>query len=452
MFKGDIELSAAKTKSENKKNYIVSSNHIDKIEKKYGLSNSLNKSSQEDLKEKNLVSVHITENEAEELEMKSNIQYIEEDMIVKASNSENSFHKKREKKIHKNNSKIEWNMQMIRHTKRIKKTHNKIKIAVLDSGVDYGNDIDLAESISLVPGEEEMSPLFIDGTGHGKSVAGLIAPGELVRSTGVLGDQLVASGTSLAAPQVAGLASLIWEKDISVSANFVRELIKESANRYGIKEKYGYGLIDVEFAMNNYNLFKHNYDKDSSNEIPENQEKIICYDDTGCVAGSWSSSVHGEFIPSENKNVKKGARFNDKEIHKEGNFSDNKPMWRYAGMRHNPWWHGYWKKIKQNLVKDYDVNYVASYIYLTKLANNISNYKNISRPSTLPSMVENEIKSDISYIPWSSSDALNKSNPTNGENYPISHDGKYPYADTITYNVAGSSAATPFRNVHCSTK
>ena len=55
MFKGDIELSAAKTKSENKKNYIVSSNHIDKIEKKYGLSNSLNKSSQEDLKEKNLV-------------------------------------------------------------------------------------------------------------------------------------------------------------------------------------------------------------------------------------------------------------------------------------------------------------------------------------------------------------------------------------------------------------
>ena len=34
-----------------------------------------------------------------ELEMKSNIQYIEEDMIVKASNSENSFHKKREKKI-----------------------------------------------------------------------------------------------------------------------------------------------------------------------------------------------------------------------------------------------------------------------------------------------------------------------------------------------------------------
>ena len=107
--------------------------------------------------------------------MKSNILYIEEDMIVKASDSENSFHKKREKKIHKNTSKIEWNMQMIRHTKRIKKTHKKIKIAVLDSGVDYGNDIDLAESISLVPGEEEMSPLFIDGTGHGNSVAGLIA-------------------------------------------------------------------------------------------------------------------------------------------------------------------------------------------------------------------------------------------------------------------------------------
>lgn len=67
-------------------------------------------------------------------------------------------------------------MQMIRHTKRIKKTHNKIKIAVLDSGVDYGNDIDLAESISLVPGEEEMSPLFIDGTGHGNLDSFLYLP------------------------------------------------------------------------------------------------------------------------------------------------------------------------------------------------------------------------------------------------------------------------------------
>ena len=35
--------------------------------------------------------------------------------------------------------------------------------------------MDPSKTISLVPGEEELSPLFMDGTGHGNSVAGLIA-------------------------------------------------------------------------------------------------------------------------------------------------------------------------------------------------------------------------------------------------------------------------------------
>ena len=40
----------------------------------------------------------------------------------------------------------------------------------------------------------------------------IVAPGELVRSTGVLGEKIVSSGTSLAAPQVAGVAALIWRR------------------------------------------------------------------------------------------------------------------------------------------------------------------------------------------------------------------------------------------------
>lgn len=643
--------------NEEKKNYIVSTDKIEGIEKQYELSDTINTNGQNNLQENDLVSVHMTEDEAEKLEKKSDVQFVEEDVIVQASAKNNPFHKKKEKRIKKNNSNIEWNMQMIHGAKKAKKRRKKVKIAVLDSGVDYGNDIELAETITLVPGEEEMSPLFMDGTGHGNSVAGLIAaidngegitgvnpnaeiysirvlddnncapvsrviegiymaidkevniinmsfgvnsysealakavrdasdrgiliiaaagntavkgvqypaafdevmavgsvdkngnlasdsaigkeveivaPGELVRCTGVLGDQLVASGTSLAASQIAGVASLIWEKDMNVSADFVRDLLNESANSYGEQEKYGNGLVDAQYALENYDLYKKNYKKKKkSNKLPKNEEKIITFEETGCVAGSWSSSDHAEFIPSQNTNVKKGARFNDKKIHQEGVFDNEKKtiMWRYAGIWHNPWWHGYWKKVKKNLTKEYDINYVASYIYLTKLANNISNYKNVGRPSTLPSMVENEIKSDISYIPWTSSDALNKSNPTNGDkrafvwgmalhsladcfahntyitirgkNYPITHDGEYPYADTITYkeeryqhaflavrsamekynnsshpngtykdflplskatqykmggivncvyDVAGSSAASYFANVHCSTK
>ena len=57
--------------------------------------------------------------------------------------------------------------------KRDKK--NPVKIAILDSGVDYNTDMNIKETISLVPGEEEMNPLFMDATGHGTSVAGLVA-------------------------------------------------------------------------------------------------------------------------------------------------------------------------------------------------------------------------------------------------------------------------------------
>lgn len=41
---------------------------------------------------------------------------------------------------------------------------------------------------------------------------------------------LVSSGTSLAAPQVVAAASLIWQKDLIMPKNFVKELIVSSAN------------------------------------------------------------------------------------------------------------------------------------------------------------------------------------------------------------------------------
>ena len=50
---------------------------------------------------------------------------------------------------------------------------------MLDSGVDLGNDIDVEESINLVS-DEENSPVFQDITGHGSSVAGIIAAKKMI--------------------------------------------------------------------------------------------------------------------------------------------------------------------------------------------------------------------------------------------------------------------------------
>ncbi len=53
-------------------------------------------------------------------------------------------------------------------------TVQKVKVAVLDSGVDYVTGINLAGYVNLVEGEEELSEIFQDATGHGTGIAGII--------------------------------------------------------------------------------------------------------------------------------------------------------------------------------------------------------------------------------------------------------------------------------------
>ena len=489
----------------------------------------INANGEDNLKENNMVPLALTEEEAEELAEDPGVAFVEEDVCVRASTGKAErgtegagWHKKEVRKIKKNRASEEWNIRMIhgdqrkqekKKEKRKSKEKRKIRIAVLDSGVDHVNDIHLAETISLVPGEEEMNPLFMDGTGHGNSVAGLIAaeengegitgvapdaeiysyrvldddncapvsrvveaiymavdrkvdiinmsfgvdtysealaqavkdasdagilviaaagntgekgvqypaalddvmavgsvdkngdvadsssvgeeveivaPGELVRSTGVLGEETVSSGTSLAAPQVAGVAALIWEKDPDMPADFVRALLNESANGYGDQEQYGNGLVDARYALEHYEEFKKNYKKNKETKLEENKEKVLSFEDTGCVEGSWKTDDHGSLISSRRINMQLGARFNDTQ---ENIFVDHfsvveaDRIYTFRGMIENPWWHGYFK-----------TNYVAAYVYITKLANQMQYGGTIIAPKGLSAKAKKGIDSDMAEL------------------------------------------------------
>lgn len=470
-----------------------------------------------------MISLEMTEKEAQRLEKCTNVDFVEEDLCVEGSWKKH--HKKKIRKLKKNKSQYEWNVRMIGADKIKKETTaeektKKVKIAILDSGVDYGNDIDLAYSISLVPGEEEMTPLFMDGSGHGNSVAGLIAaedngegitginpnaeiysirvlddddkapvsrvvegiymameqdvniinmsfglssysealkkaitdateagilviaaagntgengvqypaaysevmavgavdqmgdvtddsargkeieivaPGELVRSTGLFDSNLVASGTSLAAPQVAAVASLIWEKDLSVSADFVRSLLNESANAYGESKEYGNGLLDANYALSHYEEYKESYEEEKdTGTLADNKTAVIGFEDTGCVEGCWSVSDHTNMIiiPYGYGDLRAGARFPDLKPSKNeaiGSWSDN----RYAGMGDNPWWHG---NFGNN--SGFENNYVSSYVYATRLANALGEGKSIYTavvPNGYKTLCSNML-SDIFYL------------------------------------------------------
>lgn len=533
----------SKAKEKRKKDTYIIQIKDDKsmkfVQKSYEQSTETNLNGEHLMEEEGMVALSLSEAEKEELEKRTNVSYIEKDFMVEGSvltesgsvENVSQFHKKKIRKFKKNKSKHEWNIRIIHADKLEKKKPNasKVKIAILDSGIDYGNDIELAASITLVPGEEEMSPLFMDGSGHGNSVAGLIAaldnkqgitginpeaeiysirvldnnnqapvsrviegiymaieqnvniinlsfgmntysktlekaicdasdagilivaaagntgdagvqypaaydeviavgsvdkmgevtessakgneievvaPGELVRSTGTFGDELVTSGTSLAAPQVSAIASLIWQKDLDMSADFVRWAINESANSYGEREEYGNGLIDAEYIVTHYEELKSRYEEGKVEDgNVKNEKEVIGFEDTGCVEGSWTVAKHGDMVGSDYANVKAGARFPD-----NTSFIDTYGNYRFAKISHNPWWHGTYQKSN---------NYVAAYIYATNMANAIGQGK-MAHDAPVPSgcTYATDMLSDVNAIGnvvgWGHSAVLNGREPTAG--------------------------------------
>lgn len=109
--------------------------------------------------------------------------------------------------------------------------------------------------------------MTIDGTLHPKSSHGdnlfVTAPGTNILST--IPDNKIAkmSGTSMACPHVAGLAALILERNPSLTAKKVHEIIAKNTKKVGTRsyninktygtwnEYYGYGLIDANKAVIN---------------------------------------------------------------------------------------------------------------------------------------------------------------------------------------------------------
>ena len=127
-------------------------NQAEKLESVYENSEVVNDNREECLKENHMAALSLTGEEATELSKKRNVEFVEEDVEVSACTGEGEDvaepdDKKVQETVQEEGDE-EWNLRMIhadqaRDRVRKKKDKDPVKIAILDSGVDYNTDMNI---------------------------------------------------------------------------------------------------------------------------------------------------------------------------------------------------------------------------------------------------------------------------------------------------------------------
>jgi minor extracellular protease Epr len=100
------------------------------------------------------------------------------------------------------------------------------------------------------------------------------------------------------------VASLLWQKDLSKSSEFIRQLIETSAKK--IKGKNKYGLLDAKYALHIYDKFSKKFkDVFHQSDIEfNNQNQVSSFTevdtDEEYVTGRWESIAHTNLIDGLN--------------------------------------------------------------------------------------------------------------------------------------------------------
>lgn len=117
-------------------------------------------------------------------------------------------------------------------------------------------------------------------------------------------------GTSIAAAQITGTASILWGIDKSKSGDFIRQLMKQTARPVGNAAAYDAGLIDLGYAVDTYETFSQNYTAGGPSDMDwtRNETEPEVFDDVEIVNGLWESGMHETIINSyASKNLSSAA-------------------------------------------------------------------------------------------------------------------------------------------------
>lgn len=244
-----------------KQGYLVqtiSEKKLEALDEIYEESETVSELGEDSMKEDGFTALELTEKQADRLEKDSGVAIVEPDVIVQASSKSGAGKKTAvHKKMHKG---TEWNLQAIRcdEEKKEKNEKNKIRVALIDSGVDLFNDINVKESINLIPGEEDVLPLFWDTSGHGTSIAGILAAEDNEEGiTGIDPDVELYSARVLdenkSAPVSRIIEALYWaiEKKVDIISLSFGTSVRSAGLETAIRKAHEEGILIVAAAGNN---------------------------------------------------------------------------------------------------------------------------------------------------------------------------------------------------------
>lgn len=161
---GNMNNVKAKEQGEKKQIYMIqasSEEKLDEVEHKYSIAETSAVENTDSVS-----TIYLTTQEAKELNEKEKNLVVEKDKVMHGFGKKTNFDLTDE----------QWNLKMIHANEETETVvKDKIKVAIIDSGIDYSDDIQVAERKNFVPDEDKVSVLYEDGSGHGTSVAGIIA-------------------------------------------------------------------------------------------------------------------------------------------------------------------------------------------------------------------------------------------------------------------------------------
>lgn len=155
-----------------------------------------------------------------------------------------------------NDNEKPWNLQMVNAGNISTSTEEKIKIGIIDSGVNHSNEYEVCQDVDYVKNNES-SYLYQDLTGHGTSIAGLIASS---KNYGINNNAEIYSIKVINKYNVAYLSNVIsgiyWaiDNNLDILNMSFGTNIYSKAFENAINDAYNSGILIVASAGNDSDL------------------------------------------------------------------------------------------------------------------------------------------------------------------------------------------------------